>query len=107
MSDAKLLRKQLRNVVQELLPTLITNELIESLRKEVADKLALRMDVIATNARETLNKIAEDQKTFQEYVVRQNEIHSAHELAPTSQVLDTAQEEKPAEEPTAAPAETL
>lgn len=104
--DAKTLRKQLRNVVQELLPTLITNELIAELRKEVGEKLALRMDVIAQNARETLNKISDDQKAFQEYVVRQNEIHSAADVVPT-QVAEVPTEEKPAEEAPATPAETL
>ncbi len=34
----KQLRKQLRNVIQPLIPTLITNELVEALRKEVLEQ---------------------------------------------------------------------
>lgn len=37
MSNPKELRKQLRNVIQDLAPTLITNELVETINKQVLE----------------------------------------------------------------------
>lgn len=54
-NNPKDLRKQLRNVVQEILPEVLTSELIAALKKEI-------------NA--YLDKIDERQKNISSYIVR-------------------------------------
>ncbi len=69
-SNVKALRKSLRNVVQELLPSLLNTELSQALSRQLGEQLGKRMDFIAANAVETLAKIDERQKDFQNLVMR-------------------------------------
>lgn len=86
MSDSnfKTIRKQLRNIVQELLPNLLKQEIVDAIKKEVADQMSNRMEAIAVNVRESLDKIGEDQKKFQEFATRQLSL-----AAPLPNVLAT------------------
>ncbi len=69
-SNVKALRKSLRNVVQELLPSLLNTELSSAISKQLGEQLGKRMDFIAANAKETLDKISDSQKDFQNLVMR-------------------------------------
>lgn len=72
MSDknAKALRKSLRNVVQDILPSILTEELTAAIYKKLSAEMGQRMDIIANNARETLSTIDERQKDIQSFVTR-------------------------------------
>ncbi len=69
-SNVKALRKSLRNVVQDLLPTVLNAELSAAITKQLGEQLGLRMDVIAKNAKETLDKIDAGQRDFQNMMLR-------------------------------------
>ena len=71
MSDAKDLRKQLKNVVQAMLPDLINSELGESIRKDLSRQIQARLDVMMEEVRNTLKQIDERSKDIQGYLVRQ------------------------------------
>lgn len=71
-NPAKDIRKQLRNVVLALLPEVLTRELEEALYKKLLSDMNARMDLIANNAKETLEKIDQRSRDVQSYVVRQN-----------------------------------
>lgn len=68
----KELRKQLRNVVQGLLPEILTKELEEAVYKKLLSDMNARMDLIANNAKETLERIDERSRDVQSYVIRQS-----------------------------------
>lgn len=71
MSDAKALRKSLRNVVQELLPSLVKSELGEALRKDLSNQIQTRLDVMIKEIQGTLQQIDQRSKDVQGYLVRQ------------------------------------
>lgn len=71
MSNPKELRKQLRNVVQELLPELLKKELTEAMFKTLMEHLNNRMDFVSASAKDSIAKIDERQKEMHSYVVRQ------------------------------------
>lgn len=72
MSDKnfKTIRKQLRNVVQEIAPGIITQELVSTIQKSLSEDVQKRMDTIAAEAKETLRLIDERQKDLQNYLAR-------------------------------------
>lgn len=70
MSNAKELRKSLRNVVQELLPDLMKSEMAESIRKELANQVQARLDIIVKEIKATLEQIDQRSKDVQGYLVR-------------------------------------
>ena len=57
--DLKLLRGQIRQIVKELLPEMVNKELMEQIQKAVT-----------TQVSEGLNKINENQKNLQSYLMR-------------------------------------
>lgn len=69
-SNVKLIRKQIKNVVQGLLPSLLTSELMEAVYKRLSADMGARMDVIAKGAQETLKNIDDRQKDFQSMLLR-------------------------------------
>lgn len=73
MSDKniKALRKSVRNIVQELLPEILSAELADAIKSKLSQELGLRMDVIAKDAQKTLSAIDERQKDFQNFLLRQ------------------------------------
>lgn len=87
MSDknAKALRKSVRNVVQQILPEILTSEMVDAIKKKLSEELTLRMDVIAKDAQNTLKNIDERQKDFQNFLVK--EVAKSSPLpAPTGEV---------------------
>lgn len=59
--DAKMLRGQLRQIAKELLPELLTKELVDSIRNELRAELLIK-----------LNAIDERSKDIQAYMIRQS-----------------------------------
>lgn len=82
-SNVKFLRRQVRNVAQELAPTLITNELLVELEKKLAARLEDRLDKISAYIKTTLETIDARSKEVQSYVVRNSAIPAT---APTDTV---------------------
>ena len=72
MSDKGLrdLRKQLRNVVLDLLPEVLNSELVTAANKDVTAKLESRLDAIQKHLMTTLSQIEQRQKDTQTYVMR-------------------------------------
>ena len=73
-NEAKLLRKQLHNIVKELMPALLTEELKSVMYAELTRQLNTRVDTIAKTVKETLDKIDERSKDVLGYAVRQSAI---------------------------------
>jgi len=72
MSNVKELRKQIRNVVQDLVPALLQAEVGEALRKDLSRQIQARLDVMMEEIRNTLRAIEDQSKDIQSYVVRQS-----------------------------------
>jgi len=87
VSNSKDIRKQIRNVMQAEALTVLTQETMEAIRKELKDQirnelevltkdlkdtLDLRIKDIAKQVSDTLESIAEHSKDIQAYVLRQN-----------------------------------
>lgn len=71
MNSPKELRKQLRNVTQELLPDLLQSELGQKLYADLSHVIQTRLDVVIANIHETLQQIDQRSKDIQGYLVRQ------------------------------------
>ena len=61
MSNAKVIRGQLRQIAKEILPEILTNELVEFIRNELRQELLIK-----------LNAIDERSKDIQAYMIRQS-----------------------------------
>lgn len=71
MSDVKLLRKQLRNVVQEQLPALLKAELSEAISKELTAAQNGRLDKIEAFCQDQLGKMDKRAKAVQGFMMNQ------------------------------------
>lgn len=65
------LRKQLKNIVQDILPGILASELQQNNAKELRESMNLRMEEIMKNVIEYLKTMEERQKDFQNYMIRQ------------------------------------
>lgn len=76
MSDnnVKFLRKQVRNVVQETLPGVLSQEFAQDLEMRLFEYVRGRMDEIKTNVEATLKQMDERSKDIQSYIVNQSMI---------------------------------
>lgn len=86
MSDqAKMLRKQLRNIVQEILPSFLANEIGYEIQKKVQHDLLThndkRMAALEKHIKDQLEQIASRQKEVTEMLKKQIEDHNAKVLA--------------------------
>lgn len=70
-NQVKELRKQLKNVVLGLLPEILTKELHEAIYKKLFTDMNARMDLIANNAKETLDRIDKRSLDMQVYATMQ------------------------------------
>lgn len=75
-NEAKLVRKQLRTIAQELLPELLKAELQSAMYKELTDQIHVRLDKITQTVKDTLNQIDERSKDIQSFAVRQSGVVS-------------------------------
>lgn len=69
-NNAKLLRKQLRNVVQEILGEVLTSELVTEVEKRLVERQDARMTGLAHAIREVVAKVDERSKEVQGYLIR-------------------------------------
>jgi hypothetical protein len=66
----KTIRKQLRNVVQELIPTLLQNELVAAVDKRLTELVKSRLDKVAEYVETQMKEVQDRQKDIQTYVVQ-------------------------------------
>lgn len=85
MSDknSKELRKQLRNVVQEIIPELLTRELCEAVYAKVRNDIMERLSGIDKQVTSTLEGINERAQNFQGFVMREMATASAQKAEQT------------------------
>jgi tetrahydromethanopterin S-methyltransferase subunit B len=83
-TNVKTIRKQIRNVFQELAPGIITQELYKDLQRGLSIELNAKVDKIETLVKETLNKMDTRAKAIQGFLVQEvqfkiaNQIHNQH-----------------------------
>lgn len=84
MSDkqVKLLRKQIRNVVQEILPGVLTQEMRNSIYEQLNSTLSTQLKQISDHVKSTLDAIDQRAKDLQSYAVRQSGV-VAPPISPT------------------------
>lgn len=70
-NQAKLIRGQLRQIVAELLPSLLTEALKNELHKQMALEVQKRLDGVVKEVKGTLDTIDQRSKDVQSYLVRQ------------------------------------
>lgn len=69
-NPAKELRGQLRQIVIEVLPSILRGELGKTLRDELLTEITARLNNISANVKESLEKIDERSKDIQNMVLR-------------------------------------
>lgn len=69
--NVKLIRKQLKNVVQTLLPSLVTEEMKSEMHAQLAKEVQQRLDNVTENVKSTLQMVDERSKDIQSYLIRQ------------------------------------
>jgi hypothetical protein len=67
--NVKLLRKQVRNVVKELFPQILNNELVEAVHKKLAENINGRLTAMGNKIEKELEEINTRSKDVQAYVV--------------------------------------
>lgn len=65
----KTLRKQARNIIQELIPSLLQNELVDAVHKKLAESINTKLNKMNTSVEAQLKEIQDRQKDIQAYVV--------------------------------------
>lgn len=70
-NPAKILRGQLRQIVKEILPDLLTAEMKSKMHEELRVEVQKRLDNVTKNVKETLDTIDQRSKDVQGYLVRQ------------------------------------
>jgi len=73
-NQAKVLRSQLRQIVKEILPDLLSAELKSEIHKTLAVEVQKRLDNVTKNVKETLDTIDQRSKDIQGYLVRQTTV---------------------------------
>lgn len=68
--NLKDLRKQLRNVVLDLLPSMLVKEMEEAIYTKLIARMNERMDFIEKNAKASLKHVEDNQKEMHSYIVR-------------------------------------
>lgn len=84
--QVKRLRKQLRNVVEELIPSVLTVELIKAGHERLKIEVDAKLDVIDKNLKETLKTIDDRSKDTMSYLLRS--------VKPTTVPTENAEDEK-------------
>lgn len=68
--QVKILRGQVRQAVQEILPDILKEVLAESFHKKLSDEAAGRLVLVEELVKNTLNKIDERSKDIQSFMLR-------------------------------------
>lgn len=94
-NQAKQLRGQLRQIVQEQMPSLLNSALVKDIEAAIEARVNQRLDGITQTVKSTLDRIDERSKDIQSYVLRSSE----------KAVMPTPSGEAPAAETTSEKAE--
>lgn len=70
-NQAKVLRGQLKQIVLDLLPNILTEELKTRIYTELANMIQVRLQGIESEVKSTMNEINNRSKDAQDYLVRQ------------------------------------
>lgn len=96
-NHAKDLRKQLRNVVQELLPQLVTAEVYQAALSQVREEIKGSLSSIDKHIKENLAEMNQRSQDIQAYIMNRVAAEEKNRLSPftppTDGVLQAAQEE--------------
>jgi hypothetical protein len=83
-SGVKDIRKQIRNVVQDLLPEIMRMEIYKEIASEMRKDIATRLEVIETMVKNSLEKMDQRSMDVENYMI--NQLHSQlvknHEAPP-------------------------
>lgn len=88
--NVKLIRKQIKNVVQSLLPEILASETIRGVEASVEARVNQRLDGITQTVKNTLDTIDQRSKDIQSYVLRGND--ASVMPAPTAAVAEAPAE---------------
>jgi hypothetical protein len=69
--DAKLIRGQVRQIVKEILPAVLKDELLQAISKQLVANLTSKLTKIEENVKETLQAVDQRSKDSLSYLVRQ------------------------------------
>lgn len=75
--QVKLLRGQIRNVVKELFPEVMTLEMAETVRKELSKRIDEHFDILSKQVKTSLEEINDRTKKTQDFLVRATTPNSA------------------------------
>jgi ppGpp synthetase/RelA/SpoT-type nucleotidyltranferase len=91
MSDknVKTIRKQIRNICQEFLPEILTNELVYKLNKEITETVIARMDSLKERVEKQLEEMNNRSKDMQAYVVNQMGTAKSSSINENASLSDT------------------
>jgi hypothetical protein len=94
MSDKnfKAIRKQLRNVVQEIMPLVLGNELVQEVKKSLEARIDARLEAVSKHIYETLTQIDERSKDIQTFLIRNATHTPAFAEAPAAEAVPTTTE---------------
>lgn len=73
-SQYKLIRKQLRTVVKEMLEPVLKSEVVKAIHDDVANKMNARVNDLAKVLKDTLDRIDERSKDVLHYAVKQSAV---------------------------------
>lgn len=79
-SNVKLLRRQVRNVAQETLPSVLTTEAVQALEKRVMEVVGTRLDEIGANVEKQLKVTDQQNNTFRGLLMRDASLQISREL---------------------------
>ena len=71
MSNAKDIRKQIKNIMVQEMPAILTQEAALEIQKALKAHLDSRLDAIAKHLKDTLDNIDQRSKDIQAYTLRQ------------------------------------
>lgn len=90
MSDKgpKEIRKQVRNVAKEMLPEILSQELLRALHSEITKNLEKRLDAIAAHLKTVLDSVDERSKSIQSYVLRNSTAYAPDPAVAVDKAVD-------------------
>jgi len=89
--NVKQIRKQLRNVAQEMLPQVLESVVVAKIRQDIHEYVKTRLDEIFQMVKDTLNRIDDRQKDIQSMIVREF-TQAVPDTAPAAPVVPQAAE---------------
>ena len=69
-SETKEVRKQLRNIFQELAPEVLSQEVVEKMYRKLEESLNIRLTALETQVRDVLERLDKRQQDTLGYLIR-------------------------------------